>query len=424
MKSVLMVAFHYPPCFGSSGILRTLKFSQYLPAEGWRPLILTAHPRAYESTDPHQLSEIPTEALVHRAFAFDTGRHLAIAGSSLRLMALPDRWVSWCAGAVPAGLRLIRRHRPQAIWSTYPIATAHLIALTLHRLTSVPWVADFRDSMTEDNYPPNPSVRRVYRWIEQRAMAESTFAVFTARSSRQMYLDRYPDLAPDRCRLIPNGYAEEDFADLGPAASRSDRPPGLVRLLHSGLIYAEERDPRPLLRALARLKTSGAIAPGRLRIDLRAAGPEGVHENLLRELGLADIVFLRPALPYADALHDAASADGLLLLQGPSCNHQIPAKTYEYLRLQKPILALTSREGDTAALLDETGGATVVDLMSEHAIHDALPGFLASLREGTHPVPNPIQTQRYARRPQARELALLFAAAAARPVTAGASSLI
>ncbi|WP_276678948.1 hypothetical protein [Nitrosomonas europaea] len=39
------------------------------------------------------------------------------------------------------------------IWSTYPIATAHLIGLTLQRLTGIPWMADFRDPMVQPDYP-------------------------------------------------------------------------------------------------------------------------------------------------------------------------------------------------------------------------------------------------------------------------------
>ena len=48
MKRVLMIAFHFPPLAGSSGIQRTLRFARHLPQFGWEPLVLTAHPRAYE----------------------------------------------------------------------------------------------------------------------------------------------------------------------------------------------------------------------------------------------------------------------------------------------------------------------------------------------------------------------------------------
>ena len=42
MRKLLMVAFHYPPIRGSSGVQRTLKFSRYLPSLGWQPIVLGA----------------------------------------------------------------------------------------------------------------------------------------------------------------------------------------------------------------------------------------------------------------------------------------------------------------------------------------------------------------------------------------------
>ena len=99
------------------------------------------------------------------------------------------------------------------------------------------------------------------------------------------------------------------------------------------------------------------------------------------------------------------SADGLLLLQGASCNHQIPAKAYEYLRAQKPILALTADAGDTAALLRGTGGATIVDLAREDLIYSRLPEFLSAVRAGVHPLPTMSEVQPFARQNQAAALA-------------------
>ena len=40
-----MVAYHFPPLRGSSGIQRTLRFCRYLPDFGWTPLVLTASER-------------------------------------------------------------------------------------------------------------------------------------------------------------------------------------------------------------------------------------------------------------------------------------------------------------------------------------------------------------------------------------------
>src|SRR5262249_17214171 len=121
--------------------------------------------------------------------------------------------------------------------------------------------------------------------------------------------------------------------------------------------------------------------------------------------GLTDLVHLLPACPYRQALQDCIDADGLLLFQAASCNHQIPAKVYEYLHLRKPILALTPPQGDTAALLQEVGGATIVDLAEEEAIFAAFPRFLSALQGGRHSLPDPEKVGRYRRKTQAGDLA-------------------
>jgi hypothetical protein len=398
----LMVAFHYPPCAVSSGIQRTLKYTQYLPQCGWDPVVLSADPRAYWRTDHAQLSEIPSRVPVARAFALDSARHLSIRGAYPRWFALPDQWMSWWAGGVAAGLRLVRRYRPRVLWSTFPIATAHLIGLTLHRLTGLPWVADFRDSMIQEGYPRDPSVFRTWRWIERKTAASAARLVFTAESAREMYLARYPSLQPDRCCLIPNGYDEADFLDLAPR-----RPAGGARplhLVHSGVIYPEERNPMPLFQALARLKRARRVTAEHLTMSLRASGSEERYARVLGELGIDDLVRLLPPVPFRQALQECVDADALLLLQGASCNHQIPAKAYEYLRARRPILALTPAIGDTAALLRKCGGATVVDLDDEDAIHRTIPEFLDSVRGEHLPPPDATVVQTYARHSQAAEL--------------------
>ena len=413
--SVLMVAFHYPPCVGGSGIHRTLKFTRYLPERGWQPLVLSAHPRAYQQVGDDRMKEIPRGVPVTRAFALDNGRHFALGGRHIRALGLPDRWVSWCLGAVPAGLTMIRRYRPAALWSTYPIATAHLIGWILGRLTGLPWVADFRDSMTDDGYPSEPMMRRAHLAIERRIVASASRIVFTTRSTRDMYLKRYPQLDPARCLVIQNGYDEEDFVALRRSSSTASaghaRP---VRLLHAGVLYTDDRDPLPLFRAVAKLKEHGRISASSVQLDLRASGSETYYKQVIRNLNIDDLVRLLPAIPYRDALLDCADADGLLVFQGASCNHQIPAKVYEYLRLRKPIFALTSATGDTADLLRENKGATIADLAREGEIYVALPRFVDAVRRGAHPLPDSETVRRYSRASQAAELAACLSAVAGR----------
>lgn len=213
-KRALLIAFHFPPQAASSGIQRTLSFTKHLGTYGWEPMVLSAHPRAYSQQNPSQLDSVPAGLVVRRVFALDTKRHMGIKGRYLEALALPDRWVSWLLGAVPTGLSLIRQYKPQVIWSTFPIATAHLIGLALHRLTGLPWIADFRDPMLQSSYPASKIQRRFYQWIEHQAITRCHTAVFTTHSALADYKRRFPSIDHTKFRVIENGYDEDGFDSL------------------------------------------------------------------------------------------------------------------------------------------------------------------------------------------------------------------
>ncbi|MES3020549.1 MAG: glycosyltransferase [Pseudomonadota bacterium] len=404
VKRVLMIAFHYPPMQGSSGIQRTLSFARGLPRHGWEPLVLSVHPRAYLATSDDQLVQAQDGCTVQRSFALDAGRDLAVRGRYPGLLALPDRWSSWWLSALPAALRMIRRHRPSAIWSTYPIATAHLVGLSVQRVSGLPWVADQRDPMTEDDYPADPRTRRLHRWIEARAVARGAAVVCTTPGALAACRTRFPGAPEARFELIENGYDEDSYAPAPPQA-RAGAP---FTLLHSGLIYPCERDPGALFCALAALRDAGRIGPGTLRVVLRASGHDEVLRPMIAQHRLAGIVELGGALPYRAALAEMQAADGLLLLQAANCNAQIPAKLYEYLRAQRPILALTDAAGDTAGKLRGCGVDTIAALDSADAIAAALPRFMRLAADGAAPIAGAAIVAAQSRAARTAELAHLF----------------
>ncbi|PLX75958.1 MAG: glycosyltransferase [Azoarcus sp.] len=402
MKRILMTAFHFPPIQGSSGMQRTLRFARYLPEFGWKPIILSAHPRAYEQTATDQLDDIPPGIEIVRAQAWDTARHLSIAGRYPGVLARPDRWLTWWLGAVPAGMKLIREFKPAAIWSTYPIATAHRIGATLHARSGLPWIADFRDPMAQDGYPEDPATWRSFARIEAHAIKHAALSTFTTPSAVAHYRQRYPERA-DRLQLLENGYDEETFAN---AAGGHALNPGKRTLLHSGIVYPSERDPTQLFAALALLRERSPDVYAGLRIRFRAA----VHDELLHKLAgqhnVADAIETLPPVAYRDALSEMLRADALLVLQANNCNAHVPAKLYEYFRARRPIIALTDPAGDTGLTCRDAGITAIAPLDSAQAIAECLARYAVSPTQGTLATDSTIEAA--SRRGRTRDLARML----------------
>lgn len=406
-RSVLLIAYHFPPLRGSSGVQRTLRFAQHLPKFGWHPVVLTIRPNAYEEQADTAGNELPAGLEVHRAFGFNAAKQLSVFGRYPAFLALPDRWATWRTWAVRKAMKIIERRDVSAVWSTFPIATAHRIGMDIARRADLPWIAEFRDPMWQVDWPTEPAANRSWKALETDIFLRADKIVCTAPSAIDLYAERFPEFGRDRLVLIENGYDEDVFSrterDLGMTLSlRRERP---VILLHSGIIYRSERDPSQLFAAVGALKRTGQISAEDLQIVLRASGEESDYARDLERHDISDIVRLEPAIDYLDALKEMMSVDGLLLLQASNCNAQVPAKLYEYLRAGRPILALTDPSGDTARTLESARAGAIARLDSAAEIAKALLDFLAAIADGTALCP-PVQAiSHYSREARAGQLA-------------------
>jgi len=380
-----MVAFHFPPLAGSSGIQRTLRFVQQLPEFGWDPMVLTAKPHAYERTSPDLLAEVPPNVVVSRATALDTARHLAIGGRHFAAWTRPDRWTTWRWDAVHRGMAMIRQYQPDVIWSTYPIATAHVIGRELAARSGLPWVADFRDPMAQDGYPADPKTWAAFERIERAAVEQARLCCFTTPSAARTYQSRYATHA-HKIVTLENGYDEATFAQAeARLGERTALNPGKLTLLHSGIVYPSERDPTQLFEALARLQARQPALADKLRIRFRAAVAEDLLRQLGQQHGVSSMIEILPPVAYAEALREMLLADGLLVMQASNCNEQIPAKIYEYLRARRPILSLTDVQGDTWGVMRQAGLDQVAALDSATDIETLLAEFTSGSRPHRQP---------------------------------------
>jgi len=396
-KRLLLIAFHFPPLQGSTGLHRSLAFARYLARHGWEVTVLTATQGAYPETSPENLALVPGHVRVVRALALDAQRHLSVFGRYPASLAVPDRWRSWVYSGVRAGRRVLRDWQPHAIFSTFPIPSAHEIALRLCESNSLPWIADFRDPMGQQGYPKDERVRRALWDLERRVLRRCSGVTVTTEGTAALYRDRYPDFPADRVRVIPNGFDEQAFEQLPPAMPRSQRRAGPVRFLHSGILYPYERNPDWFFRALAELRAEGRLSPETASFDLRGSAHDERYAPKLAELGLTDMVRLLPGVPYRDALREMTEADVLMLFQADNCNLQIPAKLYEYLYVGRPVMGLTDPAGDTGRLLAELGIDAVARLDDVAAIKALVLRCVQQASAGTGYAPTRESIMRFSR---------------------------
>jgi hypothetical protein len=406
MRRVLIVAYYFPPV-GGIGSIRLARFAHHLPEFGWQPRVLA--PRATPHARDPEL-RYPEDGVV-RSPSFELSR-LARAipgqaesgenrnGVSLREMVrsqgrrlvFPDAQIGWYPAAVLSGLRVLRRERIDAVYSSsFPI-TAHLVARTLSRRARLPWVAEFRDPWSEALPADFPHRRRAARLEGAIARGAAELVMPTPTWAA--------DFAARWCRnvsVIPNGFD----APLDPAP-----PPDRPTITHLGTYTPGRQSLGPLWEAVAR---QARHAPQRsLRIRFIGSLPAAGRSELVAA-GIDDLVEETGFVSHAKAMR-LLVASSLLVASG-SNDHDvvgkgwIPAKLFEYLATPLPILYLGDPGDDAAAMLMHYAGCRVADPHDPDALHEAV-GTLFSGTTYARDASN------LSRRARTRDLAALFDRAA------------
>ncbi len=421
MRRVLVIAYYFPP-LGLSGVQRVAKFVKYLPVHGWQPTVLTAEPAGYFAYDGTLLEEVECAGVdVHRTSSWDPtrlfGRRRTVAlpaESQRRWLAalsqflfVPDNKIGWLPHAVWAGRRLLSQRPFDAIFSSAPPYTAHLVAARLSRRSGLPLVLDFRDDWVGNprHVYPTPLHRALHQWQERYVLRASRHAVAINAQMQQGLVERNTAAGfTPSVSVIPQGYDPEDFRQ-GPAL----RAKGKMRLLYTGVFY-DAQTPDFFLKALARLVACSPEARQQIEAVFVGLLPEA-SQRLATDLGIADLVRYEGYVTHEKAVAQQLAADVLWMTIGrrPGAESISTSKLFEYFGARKPILALVP-EGAAREALRPYGAACVVEPDDVAAIEDALADFFAAWRSGRLPVPNESYAQQFDRRELAGRLAHCLAA--------------
>ena len=381
MKRLLIITYYWPPT-GGSGVQRWVKFSKYLPEFGWQPVIYTPENPEQLARDESLLADVPACAEViktHITEPYAVYRRLTggkqgqevnpvnaqqkswkqrlslwIRGNCF----IPDPRIGWVRPSVRFLKKYLAEHPVDAVVTTGPPQSVHLIGLGLKKALGVRWIADFRDPWTEMFYYKHlglsAAADRRHHALEQSVLDGADLIVSVS-----------PPVAADfqaktktPVVLITNGFDEDDFGGTAAAGSPEN---GKFRLVHTGL-FAADGNPLNLWDALA--QRCKADPDFRARLEIRLAGKvDAAITDAIRARGLGDNLVELGYLPHDETVREQRAADILLLplRREPEYAKVLPGKIFEYLAARRPVLGVGQEDGAAASVLRDAAAGEMFD---------------------------------------------------------------
>ena len=397
MKRVLIISYYWPPS-GGSGVQRWVKFAKYLPKEGWQPVIYTPENPELTAVDKTLSSEIPPEAEIikrHITEPYGIYRKLMGKGSSTDLKTLtsagsssdevnpinggmkswkqklslfirgnffiPDPRILWLHPSVRFLKEYLKGHPVDAIVTTGPPQSMHLIGLKLSKATGLPWIADFRDPWTKMFYFKHLGLTRrseeKHHKLEKEVLDGATRIIAVS----PMVQKDFQAMTSTPVELITNGFDEEDF-------NREFELDEYFNITHTGL-FASDGNPETLWKVLADKCSSDEEFKRSLRIRLVGKTDKEIIDSIVSAgLGqnLRDFGYQSHEVAVREQLNTSVLI--LPLRKEPEYEAVLPGKLFEYLASRRPILGIGQTEGAMAKVVRETGSGVVYNWDEEKKI--------------------------------------------------------
>ena len=386
---------------------RPLKFVKYLREYGWEPVVLTINAVCAHSKDNGLLDDIPENVVIERVPQLDFYRLVNIfkrksagiragcdnkVGEGLEndraihteslirrtlsgikrnlpvfvrnVFFIPDDEVPWLPVAFVRAVRLAKREGVEAVMTTSPPQSAHLVGLLTKWATGLPWLVDFRDLWVDtfDFYPKKYGQWRkpVERWMERVVIKHADSVINISQGESRYLQSEYKTVNSLKFHVIHNGYDPEDFSEKAvDYLSESKQEDKKLRIVYVGTLYPTTADEffqvltdcfesNPGLESDIELLFIGNVDPG--------------YEKIITSSNFRNSVRILGQKPHAEAINAMCNADVLLVLQGGDKmkDTEVPGKIFEYMGSGRHILALV-KPGDVSAILSKTNTALIVN---------------------------------------------------------------
>ena len=394
-KKVLIITYYWPPA-GGSGVQRWLKFSKYLRDFEIEPVIYTIDNPSYPILDKSSESEIPKDLEILKQAIFEPNSLLSIFGSTSKKESagflnpnptffgkiiqyiranyfIPDARKFWIQPSVNFLSNYLENNHIDAIITTGPPHSMHIIGLELKKKLGIKWISDFRDPWTEIDYfqqlPLTKKATKKHQDLEQEVLINSDMVVVVGETMKDKFLKH-----TNRIEVLTNGF---DTIETSLTQELDQK----FSITHVGLMNSD-RNPTILWEVLNEISNTNPDFKNDLRIKLIGKLDDAVIQDL--KVFDHNTIETIPYLDHKDVSKYQASSQVLLLSinEVPSAKGIITGKIFEYLQAKRPILAIGPEDGDAAMILKNTNAGTIVGFKNKTALKATILNLYKDYKEG------------------------------------------
>lgn len=385
MKKILYLAYSYPPD-SRSGTFRSLHFANELAINGkYKPIVLTVDPSCYEndvSFDDELLSKVDGGVGIVRTRCFQL-RELVIGikkattrqGSKRvekkventskilnkgrfskfkdvftdEFLSFPDRQAGWLPFVVVSGIRTIKKENIDIVFATGSPWTAFLAGFLLKKICNKPLVIDYRDPWNDNPFYENSKTSRfkkISRALENIIVKNSDAIVTNTNKFENTLKKRFPDIS--KIFTVYNGYSNNDIENIGRNSTLDKRNEFI--LTHAGALYGHRTIENFLYAIMTLVKIDTKYETIRFQLIGIDEKTKTSAIKILGEEFATKYCYFSERVSHKECLSRLSESDCLIIFQQGTIN-QVPRKIFEYMALEKPIIAITDDCGETAQII-------------------------------------------------------------------------
>lgn len=405
MKRALIITYYWPPS-GGAGVQRWLKFVKYMRDYGWEPVVYTPLNPEMPVADESLTKDIPQGITILKTkitepysfYKFFSGRKENIntgflsekenKGWKEKLSVwirgncfIPDARKFWIRPSVKFLSQWLDKNKVDAIISSGPPHSMHLIALNLKEKAGLPWLADFRDPWTNIDYYHDLRLTkasdRKHHELEKMVLQKADTVVSVGKTMSDEFAAIAGNTAKNKFHIITNGYDEDDLPDKKIELSKK------FTITHAGTLV-RTRNPVSLWKSLAEMIEENQTFADDLEIVLAGKADVSVNESL-KNSGLEKFVTRKGYVSHDDAVKFLNSSQVLLLVLNdtPNAKGILTGKLFEYLASRRPVLAIGPEDGDAAGIIAECKAGLTINFQSPEKMKQAIAEFYRQFKSGS-----------------------------------------